>query len=181
MHVGRTCDLLLLMEYGKGADFCDWVVKDAVFCCMRGISLLLLLLFFFDIYLFIWPCWVLVETCRIFRVFSCNIRILSCGMWDLVPWSGMESWTPCIGSMESLPLDHQGSLERNSFPRSTWLSFLSTFFFFSLFYFQNWIECPFLDLIPGKEIEDCTIVWSNQSWFICQAGHFVTWIKLTFY
>ena len=41
-------------------------------------------------------------------IFSCSAGIFSCGLWDLVPW---QDWNPdpCIGSMESQPLDHQGS------------------------------------------------------------------------
>ena len=37
---------------------------------------------FILIFLFIWPRQVLVEACKIF---SCGVRTLSCGMWDLVP------------------------------------------------------------------------------------------------
>ena len=37
--------------------------------------------------MFIWLCWVLVATCRIF---SCSMRTLSYGMWDLDPWPGIE-------------------------------------------------------------------------------------------
>ena len=30
---------------------------------------------------------------------------LHCGIWDLVPWSGVEPRVPCIGIMKSQPLD----------------------------------------------------------------------------
>ena len=59
------------------------------------------------IYLFIWLCQVLVAACRIF---SCGMRTPSCGMH-----AGSSSLTrdrtqaPCTGSMDSYPLDHQGS------------------------------------------------------------------------
>ena len=33
---------------------------------------------------------------------------LSCSMWNLVPWSGIEPGAPCVGSAESWPLNHQG-------------------------------------------------------------------------
>ena len=33
-------------------------------------------------------------------------RIFSCGVWDLVPWPGLESRPPNIWNMESQPLDH---------------------------------------------------------------------------
>ena len=34
---------------------------------------------------------------------------LSCSMWDLFPWPGVDPWDPCTGSVEPQPLDHQGS------------------------------------------------------------------------
>ena len=44
--------------------------------------------------------------------FSCDMRTLSRGTWDLVGSSSLtrdRTWDPCTGSMESWPLDHQGS------------------------------------------------------------------------
>ena len=38
-------------------------------------------------YLFIWLHWVLVTACGVF----------SCGMWDLVPWLGIEPRPPALG------------------------------------------------------------------------------------
>ena len=68
------------------------------------------------IYLFIWLCQVLIAVRRIlvaawgifivvcgifsvaaFRIFSCGKRTLRCGMWDLVPWPGIESGPPALG------------------------------------------------------------------------------------
>jgi len=40
----------------------------------------------------------LVAACEIF---SCDMQILSCGMWDLVPWPGIKPRTPAMGA-ESL-------------------------------------------------------------------------------
>ena len=40
----------------------------------------------------------LVAACE---VFSCDMQILSCGMWDLVPWPGIKPRTPAMGA-ESL-------------------------------------------------------------------------------
>ena len=59
------------------------------------------------IYLFIWLPLVLVTA---YGIFGSGMQTLSCGMWDLVPWPGIEPRAPCIGSVESSPLDHQGSL-----------------------------------------------------------------------
>ena len=30
--------------------------------------------------------------------FNCVTRTLSCGMWDLVPWSGIKHWPPALGA-----------------------------------------------------------------------------------
>ena len=46
--------------------------------------------FFFLSFFFIWLRWVLVAARGIF---SCSLRTLSCGMWDLDPWPGMEPRT----------------------------------------------------------------------------------------
>ena len=45
-------------------------------------------------HLFTWLCWVLVATCGIF---GCGMGTLSCGMWDLVPWPGIE-FGPALGA-----------------------------------------------------------------------------------
>ena len=51
------------------------------FCLKWNLNLLI----YFK-YLFIWLCQVLAAVCRIF---SCGIQILSCCIWDLVPWSNL--------------------------------------------------------------------------------------------
>ena len=53
-------------------------------------------------------------------------------MLDLVPWPAIEPGTPCIGSLESQPLDHQGSsyepdlkqvqVEYPTDPKESWLN-----------------------------------------------------------
>ena len=55
-----------------------------------------------NIYLFIWPHWVLVvvhgtlvAACGIF-IAACGI--FSCGMRDLIPWPGMEPGPPALGA-----------------------------------------------------------------------------------
>ena len=48
--------------------------------------------------LFIWPCQVLVEAHGIFLKISYDIWILSCGLWDLVPWPGMEPGPLALGA-----------------------------------------------------------------------------------
>ena len=45
-------------------------------------------------YLFIWPHQVSVEA---HGIFSCGMQTLSCGMWDLVPWPGIEPRPPALG------------------------------------------------------------------------------------
>ena len=39
--------------------------------------------------LFIWLCHVLVVALRIFDLF-CGIQTLNCGMWNIIPWPGIE-------------------------------------------------------------------------------------------
>ena len=48
-------------------------------------------------YLFIWLCQVLVAACVI-SVFTEACGFFSCGMWDLVPWPGIELRPPALGA-----------------------------------------------------------------------------------
>ena len=53
------------------------------------------------VFLFLFLIWlqqVLVSACEIF---SCGMRTLSCGLWDLVSWPEIEPRATCIESMES--------------------------------------------------------------------------------
>ena len=52
-------------------------------------------LYFIILNLFIWLCWVLTMACGIF---SCGRRALSGGVWDLVPWLGIEPVSPALGA-----------------------------------------------------------------------------------
>ena len=61
--------------------------------------------FFKKIYLFIWLHLVFIA---LYGIFGCGMWTLSCGMLDLVSWPGIEPRAPCIESMESSLLDHQG-------------------------------------------------------------------------
>ena len=54
------------------------------------------LVFFF--FFLVWLHQVLVLACE---VFSCSIQTLSCGLWDLVSWPGLEPWATGLESMES--------------------------------------------------------------------------------
>ena len=47
-------------------------------------------------YLFIWLCWVSVAACGIFHL-SYAMQTLSCGKWDLGPWSGIKPRPPALG------------------------------------------------------------------------------------
>ena len=81
--------------------------RESGLCRALYFGIALVCCFFFSflntcIYLFIWLCWFFVSPCRIF---SCGMWTLSCCMWDLVPWSGIE---PALRA-QSYPLDHQGS------------------------------------------------------------------------
>ena len=67
--------------------------------------------FFFNIYLFIWLCQVLVVA---HRIFSCVIWTLSCVMWNLVPWPGTEPGPPAL-EMQSLSHWTTREVPRGSF------------------------------------------------------------------
>ena len=49
----------------------------------------------FFIYIFVWLCWVLVVP---HKIFSCGMRPLCWGMWNLVPWPSIKSRTPALGA-----------------------------------------------------------------------------------
>ena len=48
-------------------------------------------------YLFIWLHQVLIVEHRILRIFSYSMQNLSCGMWELVTWPGIELAPPALG------------------------------------------------------------------------------------
>ena len=62
------------------------------------------------IYLFVYLFWlyrILVAACGLF---SCSLWALSCGMHvGSISPTRDRTWATCIGSVESYPLDHQGS------------------------------------------------------------------------
>ena len=45
----------------------------------------------------IWLHQVSVAACRIFNL-RCGMQILSCGVWDLVPWPGIKPGPPALGA-----------------------------------------------------------------------------------
>ena len=60
--------------------------------------------------------WLGVQTSTVFLFLKKDIYLfyltlldLSCGIWHVAPWPGIELRNPCTGSAESQPLDHQGS------------------------------------------------------------------------
>ena len=61
----------------------------------NGNSDINLLCDFLKKYLFIWLCHVLVVACGIC---TCGKRTLSCRMWGLVPWLGIEPEPPALGA-----------------------------------------------------------------------------------
>ena len=62
-------------------------------------------IFFFKNTLFIWLCWVLVVARG---TIHCSMQTLSCSVWGLVPWPGLEPGPPALGP-QSQQLEHQGS------------------------------------------------------------------------
>ena len=65
-------------------------------------GLVIFFFFFFNVYLSIWLCQVLVAARRIFvaacGIFSCGMWSLSCVMWDLGLWPGIEPGPPALGA-----------------------------------------------------------------------------------
>ena len=72
-----------------------------------------LFLFIFKIFIYLfWLCWVLVVARGTFLVacLAAACGLLSCSMHVGSSFSTRDrTWAPCIGSMESHPLDHEGS------------------------------------------------------------------------
>ena len=48
-----------------------------------------------DLNIYLWLFWVLVAARGIFS--PCSMQILSCAMWDLTPWPGLEPGPPTLG------------------------------------------------------------------------------------
>ena len=53
---------------------------------------------FFNIYHFNFFTWLHQVLVVAYRIFSCDMQTLRCGMWDLVPWPGIEPGTPALGA-----------------------------------------------------------------------------------
>ena len=85
----------------------------------------------FFIYIFAWLCWVLVVPRKIF---SCGMRPLCCGMWNLVPWPGIKSRPPALGA-QSLS---QWTTRKVPIPVPYYLLFhYSCFFLYNCFFFHS--------------------------------------------
>ena len=96
LYLGWNLDLLLWPEKSCPVD--QHVYLPFHIRCTLALSLYTpaTMDFFFNVYFyfFIWPKWVSVVACRIC---SCSMRALSCCMWDLVPWLGIEPRPPALG------------------------------------------------------------------------------------
>ena len=66
-------------------------------------------------------------------IYNYSIQTLSCHMWDLVPWPGIEPRPPCTGTVKSEPLNHQGS------PTTPFLS--KTLLVNCMFHLEFQIQC----------------------------------------
>ena len=86
----------------------SWPITSESLGCVPGITI-----FFFNIYLFILAAPGL--SCSTW-IFSCDMQTLSCGR-HVGPSSPTRDRTqaPCIGSVASYPLDHQGSPQASVF------------------------------------------------------------------
>ena len=74
-----------------------WATSEARICYSSFLRYLLM-------HLFIWLYQILVVACRIFsfsvacRIFSFGMWTLSFGIWDLIPWPGIEPIPPVLGA-----------------------------------------------------------------------------------
>ena len=98
LTTGPPGNSLLIVYFFKKIYLCAYFLKKYLF-----------------IYLF-WLRWVLAATCGKFiatcGLLSCRMRTPSGSMHSgsSSPTRG-QTWAPCIGSTESYPLDHQGSID----------------------------------------------------------------------
>ena len=72
------------------------------FICQWTFNILKIFIYFIKL----WGSWLWHAASSIF-VASCGV--FSCSMWDLVPWPRSELGFPCMGSVESSPLNCQAS------------------------------------------------------------------------
>ena len=100
--------------------------------CISFVHLFLKLRFSPLLLLFIWLCCVLVAACGVF----------SCGMWDLIPWSGVELGPSAMGE-QTQPLDHQRSPTLFFFQQVS-LHIMDTFSNTCCKYFMSLILSPLL-------------------------------------
>ena len=76
--MGKNCMMLLKNCEEKGKRLPIWGSRIKARYFLKQ---------YLSIYLFIWLQWVFLTACRIF----------SCGMWDVVPWLGIEPGIPAFG------------------------------------------------------------------------------------
>ena len=156
------------------------------------------------IYLF-WLCQVLVVACGIFAaawgIFSGSMRTLSCCIQTLSRGIHIGSssptrnrtWAPCIGSVESYPLDYQGS-PHHDFRFFCLLNFILFIFLYSRFllviYFIHigvYMSIPTSQFIPPAPPAPAFPPWCPYvcslhlclyfclaNWFICTHHDFLT-------
>ena len=74
-------------------------------------------------YIFLWVfknadlfTWLYQGFAAVCRIFSCGMQTLSCSMWGLVPWPGIEP-RPLALRVQSQPVDHQGSSHSMGFDK----------------------------------------------------------------
>ena len=89
--------------------------------------------------LFMWLRWVLVEVHSIFDfcvacgIFSCHMWMLSCIMWDVVPWPEIETRAPALGvwslshwTTREVPAFFSFVRRENYFPHSSTIGYPAT-------------------------------------------------------
>ena len=96
-------------------------------------------------------------------IFSCSMQMLSCSMWDLVPWPGIKLRLPALGAW---------SLSHRTIRKSGNTTGYSGLSFHSLPCCSHWMH---VEMPPGFSVVlpcsfDCCV--TNGSWYRCdRADH----------
>ena len=139
---------------------------------MSCMSLSFFFLMFY--YLFIWLHQVLVASCRIFDL-RYSMRMLSYGMWGLVPWPGIKPGPLAMGTWSfSHWTAREAALSLSLYLwRNVYLDLLPIFWLGCLFfwYWVAWIACIFWRLILCQLLHlqlfspILRVVFSSCLWF----------------
>ena len=76
--------------------FCHLVFFSLFFSMLLSFGYLFFNYFFYNIYLFVFVCLIHWVFFAVWGIFSCGMQTLSCSMYYLVPWPGIEPEPPAL-------------------------------------------------------------------------------------